>query len=140
MALLSRLGRGALAAALAAVIAGAGCAGSGPSPEDGEVGADRSAETDRARRSAVDRLVARGLALLEDEEPGRAAAELERAVRVDPSHGRAYLALARARMALGEEARARGLLERARELLRARDDPAAARADSLLARLEEGGG
>ncbi len=69
-------------------------------------------------RTASERLVERGRALLGAKRPSEAASVLERAVRVDPSNGRAYLALARARIALGEPVVARGLLERAAALLR----------------------
>lgn len=139
MALLSRRTAVLLLAAAAGL---AGCAGSGirPAGEADPAGADSAAaEAERARRAAADRRVERGRALLERGEPRRAAAVLERALRIDATHGGAYLALARARLALGEADRARGLLDRAVELLRAEGSPAAERADSLRSALEEGG-
>lgn len=141
-----RSGAAAVAAvlALAAVLSAAGCAGAGPGtgggPGEEAVLPDSAAGGDApARRGAADRMVERGRELLEEGEAARSAAVLERAIRVDPGHGGAYLALARARLALGEVARARGLLDRAAELLRAEGSSAAARADSLRAALEEGG-
>lgn len=116
----------ALAAAVAACASGGGSA---------VTPTDRGAGT--PERAASDRMVSRGRALLEAGRPGRAAALLERAVRVDPSNGEAYLALARARIALGEDEVARGLLDRAAALLRPYPDREA-RVDSLRARL--GGG
>ncbi|MFW6010839.1 MAG: hypothetical protein ACOC9H_02860, partial [Gemmatimonadota bacterium] len=59
---------------------------------------------------------------------------LERAVRVDPSNGRAYLELALVRSEQGLRDEALGLAERARELLRP-GSPARTRADSLGAAL-----
>lgn len=136
------LRRAAAVPLLATALALSACAGTGSA---GGPGGRAEASTDsappaseRARREAVDRRVVRGRALLAEGEPRRAAGVLERAVRIDPSHGEAYLALARARLALGDEARARGLLDRAVELLRAGDSPAAARADSLRDELDEG--
>lgn len=143
VAVLTRIGPAAvLATALLAASVSAGCGGPGArttagGPDAGP--APDSARAEAARRAAADRRVERGRSLLERGEAGRAAAVLERAIRIDATHGRAYLALARARLALGQEARARGLLDRALELLRAEGSPAAARADSLRARLEEGG-
>lgn len=141
VALLTRAGTVAAAALLA--LAAAGCAGPGASPAGGPGGGAAApadgAVADPARRAAADRRVERGRDLLEEGEARRAAAVLERALRIDPTHGEAYLVLARARIALGEEARAVGLLERAAELLRAEGSPAAARADSLRASLEGGG-
>jgi len=81
--------------------------------------------------------VGRGEALLDAGRARDAASVLERAVRVDPSNGEAYLELARARMALGEDEVARGLLDRAAALLRPYPEREA-RVDSLRARL--GGG
>jgi len=115
------------------VLAGpVGCAsGSGGPVQTADAGAGTP------ERSASIRLVERGRSLLDDGRPDAAAAVLERAVRVDPSNGDAYLELARARIALGEDDVARGLLERAAALLRPypREE---ARVDSLRARL--GGG
>lgn len=126
----------ALLLALALVAGAAGCAGGGPGGEAVPAVDTRAAAPQRA---ASERLVERGRALLEEGQPGRAASVLERAVRVDPSNGRAYLALARARIALGEPEVARGLLERAAALLRPYPD-LEARADSLRATLGGGGG
>jgi len=119
----------ALPALLAVAAACASGGGSAVTPTD------RGADT--PERAASERMVARGRALLDAGRPERAAALLERAVRVDPSNGEAYLALARARMTLGEDEVARGLLDRAAALLRPYPDREA-RVDSLRARL--GGG
>lgn len=122
----------ALLVAGLAVAGPVGCAsGSGGSVQTADAGAGTP------ERSASARLVERGRSLLEAGSPDRAAAVLERAVRVDPSNGDAYLELARARIALGEDDVARGLLERAAALLRPYPDREA-RVDSLRARL--GGG
>lgn len=123
-----------LVAPLAAVAA---CASSGGT---GEVRSERPVDQGAGtpERAASTRMTERGLALLEEGSAERAAAVLERAVRVDPSHGAAYLALARARLALGEAEQALGLLERAEGLLRAHPE-AAARADSLRAVIRDAG-
>ncbi len=112
----------------------AACAGGGT--EDRAVPAvdSRAAAPERA---ASERLVERGRGLLEGNQPREAASVLERAVRVDPSNGHAYLELARARMVLGEPEVARGLLQRAAALLRPYPEMEA-RVDSLRAVL--GGG
>ena len=148
----TRSAKGRLTAAvlLPLTAAAAGCATGGtdadradaePDPvEAARAAADSAAaaraEETAARRAASDRLVARGRALLEEGRPEAAAAELERAVRRDPSNGHAYLALARARVSLGEGQAAVGLLERAAALLREEHPEGAARADSLRAALE----
>jgi Tfp pilus assembly protein PilF len=85
-------------------------------------------------RTASERLVERGRALLAADSAAGAASVLERAVRVDPSNGRAYLELARARIRLGEPGVARGLLQRAAALLRPYPE-LEARVDSLQATL-----
>lgn len=129
-----------LAAALAVACASAGGSGSGPAPEErprAERPVDEGAGT--ARRAASRRLVERGEELLAAGRTAEAAALLERAVRVDPSNGFAFLALGRARVAAGEADRALGLLERASTLLRAHPQ-AAAEADSLREALRSGGG
>lgn len=88
-------------------------------------------------RAASERLVDRGRTLLSADRAAEAASVLERAVRVDPSNGRAYLELARARIALGEPGVARGLLQRAAALLRPYPE-LEARVDSLRAVLGTG--
>lgn len=151
VAVLSRIG----AVVLVAAVLLAGCARSGLPPDAdgrGVVGGGEAApatrdtaaaRTDSGRVSAARRVAARrverGRALLSEGELRRAAAVLERALRIDPAFGEAYLALARVRLALGEEARAAGLLDRAVELLRASGSPAAARAERLRSRLREDG-
>ncbi len=78
-----------------------------------------------------------GRTALEDGRLEEAASRIERAVRLDPSNGRAYLALAEVRIAEGRPREAEGLLERALTLLEA-DTPPAARADSLRDELRSG--
>lgn len=148
-------GRGAAgraAAALLAVLVAAaahGCGGARPGPGadapdaaqgDTVAAAGDGARTDEAaRRAASDRFVRRGRDALASGRAEEAAELLERAVRVDPSNGRAYLALAEARLAQGRERAARGLLERAAALLGEADAAAAARLDSVRSALEGGG-
>lgn len=117
-------------AALAAACAGrgsdgGGAGGAGAGDEADEIGGEA------ARRAASQRMVERGREALAAGRLELAASRVERAVRVDPSNGRAYLALAEVRIAQGRPGDARGLLERALGLLPA-DSPAGARADSLL--------
>lgn len=126
-----------------AVLLASACAppaGSGP---DGDirrapatVAGDSAAADSTASpaRIASNRLVDRARAERREGEPDAAVTLLERAVRVDPSNGRAYLELALARSGQGLREEALGLAERALELLRP-DSPARARADSLRAAL-----
>lgn len=115
-------------------------AGSGPNGGVGEapapVAADSAAgdSTASPARIASDRLVDRARAERRDGDPDAAVTLLERAVRVDPSNGRAYLELALVRSGQGLRDEALGLAERALELLRP-GSPARARADSLRAAL-----
>ena len=120
--------------ALVAGLGVAACAGGGT---EGRAVPAVDAGATAPERAASERLVERGRGLLEGDRPRAAASVLERAVRVDPSNGRAYLELARARMVLGEPEVARGLLQRAAALLRPYPDMEA-RVDSLRAVL--GGG
>lgn len=125
-------------ALLAAAILLAGCATA--ERDGGGAEADRperSAENgDRdSRRAASDRLVESGRAALRGGRLDEAADRLERAVRRDPSNGRAYLALAEVRLARDRPREALGLLERALTLLEP-ETPEAARADSLRSDLE----
>lgn len=141
----------AAAAVLAVLLAagGHGCGGARPgpgaaapdaAPGDTVAAADDGARTDEAaRRAASDRFVRRGRDALASGRAEEAAELLERAVRVDPSNGRAYLALAEVRLAQGKEQAARGLLERAAALLDEADAGVAARLDSVRATLEGGG-
>lgn len=69
-------------------------------------------------RAASTRVVRRGLERMREGDAVEAARLLERAIRIDPSNGRAYLRLAQARMMLGEHEEARGLLDRAVAYLR----------------------
>lgn len=126
-----RFGRALLALAL---LASGACASSGGGRVPAEDPGAGSPE-----RAASSRLVERGTSLLSAGRAEAGASVLERAVRVDPSNGRAYLELARARMALGEDEVARGLLERAAALLRPYPEEEA-RVDSLRARLDDRGG
>lgn len=130
-----------LTALLAAACATGGEGGGDPSPRAGSPDPEevrRDSTSDAATRSASRRMVQRGRLRLEAGRPTEAVAILERAVRLDPSNGHAYLHLARARLALGDEVGARGLLERAVDLLGASTEEAA-RADSLLSTLKGGG-
>lgn len=140
---LARRAAMALPALLLAAAAAAGCASSGTRADGAGPGGGRVVDEGAGtpRREASTRLVERGEELLAADRPEEAAILLERAARVDPSNGFAFLALARARLAGGETERALGLLERASTLLRAHPE-AAARADSLLevARSAGGGG
>lgn len=139
----------ATAAAIAVLLAAAhGCGGARPGPGAADPGAGRAdtlaaaddgATTDEAaRRAASDRFVRRGRDALASGRPEEAAELLERAIRLDASNGRAYLALAEVRMTQGKEDAARGLLERAAALLGEEDARAAARLDSLRSALEGG--
>lgn len=141
-------GRVATAATAVLLAAAHGCGGARPGPGAADPGeapadtlaaADDGASTDEAaRRAASDRFVRRGRDALASGRPEVAAELLERAIRVDPSNGRAYLALAEVRTTRGNEEAARGLLERAAALLSEGDDGAVARLDSLRSRLEGG--
>lgn len=125
---------------LAVSLLAAGCAGGssgadagGPAGDVGDPAPSAAPEDDAgdaARRRASDRWVERGREAMEADELDEAASFVERAVRIDPSNGRAYLALAEVRIAQGRPREARGLLERALGLLPP-DAEAAARADSL---------
>lgn len=109
-----------------------GGVGEGSAPVAGDsVAADSTASP---ARIASDRLVDRARAERRDGETDAAVTLLERAVRVDPSNGRAYLELALVRSGQGLRDEALGLAERALELLRP-GSPARARADSLRAAL-----
>jgi Tfp pilus assembly protein PilF len=121
--------------ALLGLVALAGCAGGGGA--EGRAVPAMDAGADAPERAASERLVERGRSLLSSGRAAEAATVLERAVRVDPSNGQAYLELARTRIVLGEPGVARGLLERAAALLRPYPDQEA-RVDSLRAKL--GGG
>lgn len=128
---------------LVAVLALAGCAGAGAGsggPGDGSPAAEGGDGTPAAR-PASDRLVARGRDALAEGRLAEAAELLERAVRVDPSNGRAYLALAETRHAAGRPEAARGLLERAVGLLEDPDPETRRRIERLRAALDgpEGG-
>jgi len=128
---------GAFPRVVLALVAGLGvaaCAGGGT---EGRAVPPVDARAAAPERAASERLVERGRGLLEGGRPRDAASVLERAVRVDPSNGRAYLELARARMVLGEPEVARGLLQQAAALLRPYPEMEA-RVDSLRAVL--GGG
>lgn len=118
---------------------GPGAADPGAAPADTLAAADDGARTDEAaRRAASDRFVRRGRDALASGRTDEAAELLERAIRLDASNGRAYLALAEVRLTRGKEAAARGLLERAAALLGEEDPGAAARLDSLRSALEGG--
>lgn len=136
-----------LVALLAVLTAAAGCASGGgadgpgadgderPEPPAGAGTEDEAAA--ESRRAASGRLLEEGRTALEDGRLEEAASRIERAVRLDPSNGRAYLALAEVRIAEGRPREAEGLLERALTLLEA-DTPPAARADSLRDELRSG--
>lgn len=109
----------------------AACAGGGT---EGRAVPAVDSRAEAPERTASERLVERGRALLAVDSAAGAASVLERAVRVDPSNGRAYLELARARIRLGEPSVARGLLQRAAALLRPYPE-LEARVDSLQATL-----
>lgn len=141
-------GPAVVALVLVAVLALApACASGGPKGGGADADGDRTeaaAEAggeedaaDESRRAASDRMVDEGRAALEAGRLDEAASRLERAVRVDPSNGRAYLALAEVRIAEGRPGAAEGLVERALTLLDP-GSPPAARADSLRAELEAG--
>lgn len=132
--------------AMVAVLAVCGCAArggpGGPGASDAPSGAfaGDSAARDSApspARIASDRLADRAGAERRDGDLERAASLLERAVRVDPSNGRAYLELAVVRSDQDRRDEALGLVERALELLPAAG-PARERAEGLRRRL--GGG
>jgi tetratricopeptide (TPR) repeat protein len=125
--------------ALAAGCAGGPGAGNGGAPEPGDPGEVREEGRETpAARGASDRLVERGREALEAGRLDEAAAVMERAVRVDPSNGRAYLGLARVRAAEGRPDAARGLLERAVDLLPDPDPGTAERIRRLRRALGEG--
>lgn len=131
--------RGPLTCVLAVVLA-AGCAtaepGAGSPPEADAPERPAADSADReSRRAASDRLVESGRAALRRGRLDEAADRIERAVRRDPSNGRAYLALAEVRLARDRPSEALGLLERALTLLEP-ETPAAGRADSLKRELE----
>lgn len=114
------------------------CATGGPEPGADGPAPERPAEeedADAGRRAASDRLVESGREALEEGRLETAAGRIERAVRLDPSNGRSYLALAEVRVAAGRPGEARGLIERALTLLEP-GSPPAARADSLRAELD----
>jgi tetratricopeptide (TPR) repeat protein len=120
---------------------GGGGPGGGVGEASAPVAADSAAADSAAANSAAspariasDRLVDRARVERRDGDPDAAVTLLERAVRVDPSNGRAYLELALVRSGQGLRDAALGLAERARELLRP-GSPARARADSLRAAL-----
>ena len=69
-------------------------------------------------RAASERLVAEGEEAADAGRVEEAARTLERAIRIDPSHGDAYLRLAGVRARQGREREAIGLLDRAVDLLR----------------------
>jgi tetratricopeptide (TPR) repeat protein len=130
---------------LAVLAAGPGCA-SGAGSDGPAAGEDDRSEpaagteddaAGESRRAASGRLLEEGRTALEEGRLEEAASRIERAVRLDPSNGRAYVALAEVRIAQGRPDEAAGLLERALTLLEA-DTPAAARADSLRNELGDG--
>lgn len=124
---------------LAAGCAGGPGAGNGEAPEAGDPGEVREEGRETpAARGASDRLVEQGREALEAGRLDEAAAVMERAVRVDPSNGRAYLGLARVRAAEGRPDAARGLLERAVDLLPDPDPGTAERIRRLRRALGEG--
>lgn len=133
----------ALVAVATGCASGGGAEGPGAGGEDGPEAAAGAGTDDAAaaesRRAASGRLLEEGRRALEDGRLEEAAARIERAVRLDPSNGRAYLALAEVRIAEGRPRDAAGLLERALTLLEP-DSPAAARADSLREELRAGPG
>lgn len=140
--LLRKLGLPALVLVSAALLAPAcappagsgpdGGVGEGPAPVAGDSAAADSTAT--PARIASDRLVDRARAERRDGDPDAAVTLLERAVRIDPSNGRAYLELALVRSGQGLRDEALGLAERALELLRPGSSDRA-RADSLRAAL-----
>lgn len=118
-----RAAAGGLLLALALFVTGGcggGAAAGGADPATPPPAAE-GGERPSAARAASNRLVERGRRALEAGRPGEAASLLERAIRLDPSNGRAYLALAEVRESEGRPGPARGLLERAVDLL---SDPA----------------